>query len=196
MAVSVLVACLEPATPQVVAKRVVPHNGAQADQADKVNRILDEESQQIPGRVQRQIARTIMALSERYQIDPLLIMAIIKTESSFRPEVTSFAGAIGLMQVKPIVVEDVAEDVPLYSRPAEELLKDPLANIHVGVHYLSNLQERFGGDNWYHILSAYNMGPTYVGKLLRRRKSPPDRYYSKVMRNYRQYRRMTLSETT
>lgn len=194
LGVSVLAACIETATPDVVAKRVVPLEKAQVEQAEKVSAILTEESQGISRGVQRELVRTIMALSERHGIDPMMILAIIRTESSFRPEIKSYAGAIGLMQIKPIVVKDVADELPLYSRPAAELLRDPVANLHIGVYYLKTLQERFGGENWYHVLAAYNMGPTYVGKLLRRKKRPSDRYYSKVMQNYRHYSRMTLSQ--
>lgn len=159
--------------------------------AARIDQIVQAENQGISRPVQRRITQRILTLSRAYQIDPFLVLAVIKVESSFRPEVVSYAGAIGLMQIKPIVVREVADELVLAVRSPEALLRDPLSNLQVGIHYLSYLRERFGANNWYHVLAAYNMGPTKVGRIVRRQRQPSKRYYAKVMRAYRAYSRPT-----
>jgi len=194
LVVSLLVVVLEPVTSQVISKRRSPFSGDQGRIARQVHDILASENPRLPGRDRSDIAQTILNLAKQYDIDPLMILAIIKVESGFRPQVVSFAGAIGLMQVKPIVVREVEDEIKLQARPAVSLLKDPLSNIQVGVHYLSYLQRRFGQRNWFHVLSAYNMGPTYVGKLIRAQRKPSSKYYSKVMGAFRKYSRTLLAK--
>ncbi|MEX2104543.1 MAG: lytic transglycosylase domain-containing protein, partial [Bacilli bacterium] len=43
----------------------------------------------------------IFVHAEQYDIDPYLVMAIIRVESKFVPDQTSKKGAIGLMQIMP-----------------------------------------------------------------------------------------------
>lgn len=47
------------------------------------------------------VARAVVRYSEKYGLDPILVTAVIKQESSARPGVRSHKGAIGLMQVMP-----------------------------------------------------------------------------------------------
>jgi len=193
---AILAAHLEPVSSVVVKKDATQVSSPEAQIEQKVHHIISRDGKDIPASKRQQIARTILKVARQYQIDPLMILAIIKTESSFRTTVKSWAGAIGLMQIKPIVVKDVADEVPVSGRPAAELLRDPHSNIQVGVHYLSNLMKRFGGTNWHHVLAAYNMGPTYVSKLVRRQQQPSKKYYSKVMSNYQEYSDVQIPETT
>jgi len=51
-------------------------------------------------KLRRLIAKTILEVSKKHNIDPLLITALIYEESSFRPLVQSKAGAVGLMQIR------------------------------------------------------------------------------------------------
>lgn len=163
--------------------------------ASQVQKIVQRENRSLPQPVGRKISEQILNVAEEYDIDPLLILAVIKTESNFRPKIVSYAGAIGLMQVKPIVVREVGDANHLMKRSPYSLLTDPEMNIEIGVRYLDYLRKRFGND-WFHILSAYNMGPTFVDRLQRRQRLPPNRYYRKVMRAYHTFRRNTVSETT
>lgn len=87
-----------------------------------------------------------------YDIDPDLIRAVITHESSWRPQVRSPAGAVGLMQLMPATAEMLGVD-PL----------DPAQNIEGGVRYLAGLLAMFGGD-LDTALVAYNAGPAYARK--------------------------------
>jgi hypothetical protein len=47
--------------------------------------------------------------AEHHGINPDLIDAVIRVESSYRPQVVSHAGAIGLMQIMPATAKTVCE---------------------------------------------------------------------------------------
>ncbi len=132
-----------------------------------------------------EISRTVVRLSRTYRIDPLLVLSIIKVESQFRPMVTSRAGAIGLMQVMPIVVRHIGSEVDV--RRKEDLF-DPEKNILIGLHYFTYLRDKYE-NNLLNALAAYNMGPTALDGRLSRRGSVPTTYYRKVMSCYETFRR-------
>jgi len=90
----------------------------------------------------------------KYGVDPNVIKAIMAKESQGDPSLVSWAGAAGLMQVKP---ETASE---LLGRPVtmEELLNNPELNIEVGVKYFAKMLEAKGG-NLEDALGAYNQGP-------------------------------------
>jgi soluble lytic murein transglycosylase-like protein len=101
-------------------------------------------------------------------IDAELAAAVAFAESSLRCDVgENYAGAIGLMQVKPVAAQAVG------MKGAD--LFDCATNIAVGTKYLSGMIERFG---LYDGLRAYNCGPrgslrnltcgaAYANKILR-----------------------------
>ncbi|MCL2226178.1 MAG: lytic transglycosylase domain-containing protein [Oscillospiraceae bacterium] len=92
------------------------------------------------------------AAGRRYNIPSNLLKAVAQVESNFRPNVTSRAGAQGIMQLMPgtarhLGVEDVF---------------DPEQNIMGGARYLRELLDRFDGDISL-ALAAYNAGwPTVL----------------------------------
>lgn len=101
--------------------------------------------------------------SEEYAVPKELILAVIKTESKFKSDAVSGAGAIGLMQVTPETflwlskkTEDRYEDT--------NLLYNPEINIKYGVYYLSWLYSRYG--SWETALAAYNAGHGKVDEWL------------------------------
>ncbi len=99
-----------------------------------------------------QIARA----SERTRLDPYLLLAVMRRESLFRPEVRSAAGAVGLLQLLPATARRAAV---VLGRPAlrEEQLVDPDTAIDLGGWYFSELVGRFGDPAV--ALAAYNAGP-------------------------------------
>ena len=81
-----------------------------------------------------------------------LIRAVVRTESDYRPGVVSSAGAVGLMQVRPMAAVDVGDRVPEWLERFSERegldiepedLADPRLNILIGSHYLAHLHERY-----------------------------------------------------
>lgn len=167
----------------------------EAQKANVLKELIISENQALSTHLSYNISEHILELSSQYDIDPLLILAVIKTESNFQPHVVSYAGAVGLMQVMPIVIAEVGTDLAQQRRSSYSLLMDPKINIELGVRYLDYLRKIYG-DDWYTILSAYNMGPTYVSSLRLKSRRPPARYYHKVMQAYRDFRRAHADLTT
>jgi soluble lytic murein transglycosylase-like protein len=89
--------------------------------------------------------------AERHSLDPELIKAVIKVESSFNPFAISEKGAKGLMQLMPATAEEMEVEAPF---DAEE-------NIMGGSRYLRQMLNLFDGDLELG-LAAYNAGPNRV----------------------------------
>jgi len=96
----------------------------------------------------------IASASARYDVDPLLIKAVIQTESNFDRYAVSSKGAKGLMQLMPDTIIDMQVRDPF----------NPKENIHGGTHYLRNLLDSFAGDLQLS-LAAYNAGPERVRRF-------------------------------
>lgn len=103
------------------------------------------------------ITNAICYASAQYQVDPLLITAVMETESHFSFGTfytTSSAGAIGLMQLMP----DTASAIGV--NPF-----DPLDNVLGGASYLRTCLDDFAGYGGYAVtdaVAAYNAGPQAV----------------------------------
>ncbi len=90
-------------------------------------------------RVQDRLLDTVVKAAfeqgKRHQLDPLLLLAIVATESRFDPQAQSVRGAMGLMQVIPKYHQDKIGDGTLF---------DPANNIRVGSLVLREGLERHG----------------------------------------------------
>ncbi|MBS4025639.1 MAG: lytic transglycosylase domain-containing protein [Clostridia bacterium] len=99
----------------------------------------------------------VVANSQRFQVDPYLILAVMKTESKFRNEAVSPKGARGLMQIMPETGQWIAEQLKIEDFHPDRLF-EPEINIMFGTWYLSYLSREFN-HNLTVVLSAYNAGP-------------------------------------
>jgi membrane-bound lytic murein transglycosylase MltF len=110
--------------------------------------------------VLRSYGRTMRGYAERYNLDWRLILAVMKTESSFSPDAVSGRGALGLMQIMPVTGEQLARTLDLQD------VVEPVNNIHGGVYYLRQLYDLFsdasGTDRIELALAAYNAG---IGRI-------------------------------
>jgi hypothetical protein len=131
-------------------------------QLSLVSQIIDDNNPDHPHR--DSIAKTIITEGQRAQIDPLLIAAVVHTESTFKLSATSPRGAKGLMQIMPQTGRYVAK-INKIKYNGSAALNDPQLNIRLGVLYLKQLQERFKGD-LDRTLVAYNWGPTNLMRAL------------------------------
>ena len=106
----------------------------------------------------------MLELSERHQISPALILAVVEMESSYRFTVVSSAGAVGLMQLRPTTAKYIAQRYKVRGYRSEADLRNPEINLRLGVAYLAHLRRQFGHS--LHYLAAYNVGPTALKKRL------------------------------
>ncbi|MBT9135504.1 MAG: Soluble lytic murein transglycosylase [Firmicutes bacterium] len=89
-------------------------------------------------------------------LDPLLVAAVIRVESSFRKNALSPKGARGLMQIMPATGHWVAEQIGRHDFNEEQLF-EPAINVKLGTWYLRNLHDQFDGRLAV-VLAAYNGG--------------------------------------
>jgi soluble lytic murein transglycosylase-like protein len=94
------------------------------------------------------ISPMIIQNAEKHNIDPILLAATIRQESSYRSSVTSSAGAVGLTQVIP----------RYWQQHCPGNLFDENTNIHCGSYILSKYYSSAG--SWPKALAYYNVGPT------------------------------------
>lgn len=104
-----------------------------------------------------------MALKSR-PLDPAWVMALMRRESAFRPNVRSPQGATGLMQIMPGTGRDLARDLNMTDYQFSDL-SVPERNITLGTLYLDQLRERFNGSMVL-ATAAYNAGPRNVVRWL------------------------------
>ncbi len=103
----------------------------------------------------------IYKYAEEYDVDAMLIFAIIKNESNFDKEIISNKNAIGLMQL----LETTAEEIGLELGLDNIDLKDEETNINIGTKYFSYLMNKYS-ENYMLSLAAYNAGQGNVDKWI------------------------------
>ena len=117
--------------------------------------------------------------AQRYGLDPVLLGAVARQESRFRPNAVSPVGAQGVMQLMPKTAASLGVVNPLDARQ----------NIFGGAKYLKMMLDQFRGDVNLS-LAAYNAGPGAVRKY---RGIPPYRetrnYVASIRRDYDARRR-------
>jgi soluble lytic murein transglycosylase len=102
--------------------------------------------------------------SEKYDIDPYLILAIIKNESKFDKNAKSTAGAKGLMQIVDSTADEVATELKLSEFESNHIF-DPETNIEIGTKYFAKILSEFDNNNLLAV-AAYNAGPSKVKSWL------------------------------
>jgi soluble lytic murein transglycosylase len=165
------------------ALRVARRLGSQAD-------LSASEEQQL--RYPLAFWEPVRRAADAQDVDPLLVVAVIRQESMFDPTARSPADARGLMQLLPSTAERVAGTDQID-------LNDPEVNIDLGTRYLRTLLTRFGGDPL-KAIAAYNGGENAVVKWQRRFADLADDefvesityretrdYVKRVVSNYRTY---------
>jgi len=123
----------------------------------------------------KQFASLIDAAASKYSLDPALLHAVIRAESSYNPGAVSSKGAVGLMQLMP----ETAARYGVHDR------YDPSENIEGGARYLSELIDMFQSDVRLAV-AAYNAGENNVIKY--GNKVPPfhetQEYVARVLNYY------------
>ncbi|MGJ0484841.1 MAG: transglycosylase SLT domain-containing protein [Methylomicrobium sp.] len=100
----------------------------------------------------------------RQNLDPAVVLGLIRQESMLDSKAESSVGAKGLMQVMPKTGRQIAREIQ-QNLETDASLFDPNVNIQLGAYYFRKLLERFNG----HVAlaaAAYNAGPARVAKWL------------------------------
>jgi membrane-bound lytic murein transglycosylase F len=94
--------------------------------------------------------------SEEYNVDWILVLAVMKQESRFNYDAVSYKGAYGLMQIMPLTQIEIAEKIGV------EEASTPRNNIKAGIYHLKSLFAMFRHipreDRICLTLAAYNAG--------------------------------------
>ena len=101
-------------------------------------------------------------------LDPFLVFAVIKAESSFNPNAVSPKNARGLMQITDRTGIWGARILKLKDFNVD-MLYDPDINIRIGCWYLKTLMKEFN-NNEELVIIAYNGGSGNVSEWLKDRK--------------------------
>src|SRR5690242_20109944 len=140
------------------------------------------EAMQPPGRrlvSGLELERAVAREAKQHRLQPALLFAVMKAESSFNPVVVSKAGAVGLMQLVPETA----------MRHGVRNLYDTDENVAGGARHLRYLLDRFHGNTRL-ALAAYNAGERKVDRY---KQIPPYKetrhYVKKVLSYYRDYRK-------
>jgi soluble lytic murein transglycosylase len=95
-------------------------------------------------------------------LDPYLVLGLIRQESLFDTRARSPATALGLMQLIPPTAARIAKQLGLPA-PTQETLFEPETNLTLGTQYLKDLLQRYS-NNWHKALAAYNAGEAAVDR--------------------------------
>ena len=114
-------------------------------------------------RFQLKYVELIQKYSEEYDLEPSFVAGVISTESKFKEEAVSRAGARGLMQIMPATGEEIAEALGVTFH-VEDLF-EPETSIRFGCYYLRQQLDRFD-QNKAVALAAYNAGPNKAAQWL------------------------------
>lgn len=105
----------------------------------------------------------IKEASKNYNLDPYLVLSIIRAESGFNQSVTSAKQAKGLMQIIDSTAEEMDDNESLLSDETD--IYNETTNITLGCKYLASLIKRYQG-NYYLAIIAYNAGMGNVDKWI------------------------------
>lgn len=139
--------------------------------------------------------------AEQYGLEPELVYAVIRAESSFDPDAQSRAGALGLMQLMPETFDWLQQKEGGGIAYTEEDLFRPEINIKYGCRFLSMMTRKYGVLRT--ALCAYNAGAGTVDGWLKDARYSADgknldripyeetrNYADAVEQNYLQYKKL------
>jgi Soluble lytic murein transglycosylase and related regulatory proteins (some contain LysM/invasin domains) len=120
----------------------------------KIFKIIKTFNSGLPLPEEKKVSDLIFNLGEKYKINPALILAVIRVESSFNNFSYSNMGAVGLMQIKPVTGLYIIKKYRIKSKKFNyntryieylpiNYLYNPSLNIKIGARYLLSLLYEF-----------------------------------------------------
>ncbi|NCP65176.1 MAG: transglycosylase SLT domain-containing protein [Paraglaciecola sp.] len=124
---------------------------------------LDDLSRRFP----MAFDETLKTSAQKQNIDPAWAFAIVRRESSFMPDASSGAGAMGLMQVLPSTARYLVKQ-----KFTTSTLYDPKTNVELGTQYMRYLLDKMD-NNPILATASYNAGWRRVRNWLPEKTSMP-----------------------
>jgi len=144
----------------------------------------------------------IVQAATEAEIDPYLVLSVIRQESSFKEDAVSHAGALGLMQIMPQTGRSLARSLGL-RRFQHQALLDPAVSILLGSHFLGDQVRQFAEGPTQELgfelgLAAYNAGPHNARRWVERIPyEDPDTFVERIpFRETRLYVKLVLKNYT
>jgi soluble lytic murein transglycosylase len=163
----------------------------------KIFSIIEANRPDIMEREAWELSDVILKESSKYQLDPILILAVIDVESKFQFRAISPAGARGIMQIMPATgkflvrrVGGLAEEIKAEQFTPEHL-DNPIVNIKLGTYYLHDLRKSF--QNLSKALIAYNLGPTELRLRMENQLEYTDEYATAVLAAQQKFKKIKPS---
>jgi soluble lytic murein transglycosylase-like protein len=160
-----------PAAPQRVPERHVIAAAMDYPRALRmINRAWDEKSELrantlIQAAFPKEFFETVKVQSKQNKLDPVLVLSLIRQESSFNVKAVSTSGALGLMQMIPPTAKEVAQALKIKDLELPYSMYVPETNIKMGTYYIAKMIRDFQ-SNIPLGLAAYNAGPTKVKRWM------------------------------
>lgn len=107
-----------------------------------------------------------------YSVDPLLMLAVMRQESSFDPRAQSGAQAMGLTQIVPTTARNIASRLGDDGFVLRDLFK-PAVSVQFGAWFVSQLLGEYKGQV-FPTLAAYDAGGGNVSRWMQRFGDDPD----------------------
>lgn len=166
----------------------------------RIIKIINQYNKNMPVDEKYQIADEIYKMTMKYtNLNVDLICATITHESamSWKKDIVSPVGALGLMQIMPLTGESLAREEGIEWTTPEDILFDPILNIRLGCRYLSNLVHLYEIDGG---LAAYNGGEKRAALWIKNRNHKTDwtilweetrSYVPAILRLYEKFQQQT-----
>ena len=140
-------------------------------QNDNLGEIIDYSARY---RIPADLAQAIHSIAISEDLEPEMAFRLVETESSFRRNALSKAGAVGYTQILPSTAAWLSssfDEANLYERDV---------NLRLGFRYLRLLLEENAGDMRMALL-AYNRGPGTVRSIVANGGNPANGYATRIM---------------
>lgn len=131
-----------------------------------------QQAYSVDSNTANRVSPMIVQSAERHDVDPLLVAAVIRQESSYRSQVVSSAGAVGLTQVMP----------RYWQKTCPGNLFDENINVNCGTFILSKYFQDAG--SWKKALAYYNVGPSNYNNNRKMRKQ--GKKYAKQVKQHQE----------
>ena len=116
-----------------------------------------------------ELAADIYDMAIKANVEPDVAFGLVRAESSFKDQATSYVGAVGLTQLMPATAKWLEPGI------TREDLRNSETNLRIGFGYLRKLIDKYDGNEDL-ALVAYNRGPGTVDKILKKGGNPDNGY--------------------